>query len=70
MPIIKDKQTLDDSLNMRVNSIVLKEFQEKSREVGKASQELIREFMKAFNEGRLNIQLSESQKEIYNVNRK
>jgi len=71
MAVINDKQTLDDTFTMRVNSIVNKEFQKKSIEHGKSPAEFMRELMKAFNEGRLNIQLTEAQKKqlkgTYNV---
>ena len=62
---------LDDTLQMRVNSEELKEFTEKCESLVKPYQQVIREFLTAFNEGRLTIQLTDEQvkahKDLHNV---
>ena len=58
---------LDESINMRVNGDQLKLFKEKCDAMGGSSgyQNLLREFMRAYNEGRLKILATPQHKELY-----
>lgn len=66
-------EVLDDDLRMRISQKELNKFKKKAINVtGKPYQLLTREFITAFNEGRLRIVPTEEQKtqlgELYNAN--
>lgn len=69
---VEDKEVLDGDLRIRIAQSELDIFQKKSKRVtGKPYQMLLREMVKAFNDGRLRIVPTEEQKsqlgELYNV---
>lgn len=69
---VEENEVLDDDLRMRIAASELDIFQKKSKRVtGKPYQLLLREMIKAFNDGRLRIVPTEEQKsqlgELYNV---
>ena len=68
----ENNEVLDGDLRMRMSQSELEIFQKKSKRVtGKPYQLLLREMIKAFNDGRLRIVPTEEQKsqlgELYNV---
>ena len=69
---VEENEVLDGDLRMRIAASELDIFQKKSKRVtGKPYQLLLREMIKAFNDGRLRIVPTEEQKsqlgELYNV---
>lgn len=69
---VEENEVLDGDLRMRIAASELDIFQKKSKSVtGKPYQLLLREMIKAFNDGRLRIVPTEEQKsqlgELYNV---
>ncbi|AUR82101.1 hypothetical protein NVP1021C_38 [Vibrio phage 1.021.C._10N.222.51.F9] len=69
---VEENEALDGDLRMRIAASELDIFQKKSKRVtGKPYQLLLREMIKAFNDGRLRIVPTEEQKsqlgELYNV---
>jgi len=66
---VKENNYLNDNLVVRINKDDLAEFKRKSGGLGKPYQMMTREFVKAFNEGRLRITPTDEQKKglkIYN----
>lgn len=55
------EKLLDDRLDMRVNKEVKQAFMDRCNKAGRQYQEVLREVMTAFNEGRLRIEVSEEQ---------
>ena len=56
---------LDSSLNMRTNSKEMAKFDKKCEELKTKSQVLLREFVTAFNDGRMTITPTAKQQELY-----
>ena len=69
---VEENEVLDGDLRIRIASSDLDRFQKKSKNItGKPYQLMLREMIKAFNDGRLRIIPTEEQKsqlgELYNV---
>lgn len=67
----EQRETLDDSLGLRVNSEAFQKFKERCSLINRPYQDVIREFMDAYVDGRASIRLTEAQqqamKETYRV---
>lgn len=58
----EQRETLDDSLAMRVRSGAMVKFKQRCSLINRPYQDMLRELIEAFGDGRVSIQLTEQQK--------